>query len=207
MESNNLKYRMYGLVPYNLSSIQQGIQYLHGVIEYIDRYLYTENPNQKSLLKWMRKDKTSIILNGGTTNSTRELGTGVSQGTLNGYCDLLQEMKVDIAWFTEPDLGDQLTSVVFLADERVWDKEKYPDFKEWFESAVSLRTLEEPEFLELNINVDNADYFLDLEHSKASPEDIYKYGVVNCFYIDWVKLLGGHKNIWLRDFLSKLNLA
>jgi hypothetical protein len=29
-----LEYRMYGLVPYNLSPIQQGIQFGHGVIEY-----------------------------------------------------------------------------------------------------------------------------------------------------------------------------
>jgi hypothetical protein len=32
------------------------------------------------------------------------------------------------ASFNEPDLGDQLTAFVFLVDERVWDKEKYPDF-------------------------------------------------------------------------------
>ena len=29
-----LKYRMYGLVPYNISPIQQGIQFGHGVVEY-----------------------------------------------------------------------------------------------------------------------------------------------------------------------------
>lgn len=30
-----LKYRMYGLVPYNISPIQQGIQFGHGVVEYM----------------------------------------------------------------------------------------------------------------------------------------------------------------------------
>lgn len=28
-------YRMYGLVPYNISPIQQGIQYGHAVVEYL----------------------------------------------------------------------------------------------------------------------------------------------------------------------------
>ena len=30
-----LEYRMYGLVPYNLSPIQQGIQFGHAVVEYM----------------------------------------------------------------------------------------------------------------------------------------------------------------------------
>lgn len=30
MEQNKLEKRMYGLVPYNLSPIQQGIQFGHG---------------------------------------------------------------------------------------------------------------------------------------------------------------------------------
>jgi hypothetical protein len=34
---------------------------------------------------------------------------------------------VRIETFNEPDLGDQLTAVVFLVEERVWDKKKYPD--------------------------------------------------------------------------------
>ena len=32
--SDNLELRMYGLVPYNISPIQQGIQFGHAVIEY-----------------------------------------------------------------------------------------------------------------------------------------------------------------------------
>ena len=28
--------------------------------------------------------------------------------------------------FSEPDLGDQLTGVTFLLDERIWDEKKYP---------------------------------------------------------------------------------
>ena len=31
--------------------------------------------------------------------------------------------------FNETDLGDQLTSVVFIVDERVFNKDKYPNFR------------------------------------------------------------------------------
>ena len=42
-------------------------------------------------------------------------------------------MYIETATFHEPDLGDQLTAIVFLVDERVWDKEKYPEFNKFLE--------------------------------------------------------------------------
>lgn len=124
-----LEYRMYGLVPYNLSPIQQGIQYGHAVVEYmlnfpVDLKIYGDTK------KWATEDKTFIILNGGTTNKNRELGSGIPFGSLNKHSEELINNGIKTAFFTEPDLGDQLTAVVFLVDERVWDKEKYPDFEE-----------------------------------------------------------------------------
>ena len=118
-----VKYRMYGLVPYNISPIQQGIQFGHAVVEYGLEY---GHKSDDPYLQWARNDKTFIILNGGTTNYYKT----ESYGTLNQAHDSLFEMKVQNATFHEPDLGDQLTAVVFLVDERVWDKEKYPDFNQ-----------------------------------------------------------------------------
>lgn len=111
---------MYGLVPFSISPIQQAIQFGHGVVEYMrHHYSYCE---ETPCNKWADEDKTFIILNGGTTNNKPE-----SLGTLNKHCTTLQENGVVFSTFQEPDLGDQLTSVNFLVDERVWDKEKYPD--------------------------------------------------------------------------------
>lgn len=112
----NLEYRMYGLVPYNLSPIQQGIQFGHAVVEYglIGGAEY-EN--------WARNHKTFIILNGGTTNNNPD-----KFGSLNKHLETLKNLGVKVATFTEPDLGDQLTAIVFLVDERVYNSEKYPDF-------------------------------------------------------------------------------
>lgn len=122
MEAKELEYRMYGLVPYNISPIQQGIQFGHAVVEYAEKYF-------KSIQyrKWAEKDKTFIILNGGTTNSSRDFN-GISQGSLNQHADFLSDNDITFAHFREPDLQDALTAVVFLVDERVWDKKKYPDY-------------------------------------------------------------------------------
>ena len=120
---NNLKYRMYGLVPGNISPIQQGIQFGHGVVEYMLKYpIHLAHTDTE---QWAEEDKTFIILNGGTTNTN-------GSGTLNQHRQTLLDNNIEISTFYEPDLGDQLTSVNFLVDERVWDKVKYPDLKETF---------------------------------------------------------------------------
>jgi len=72
-------YRMYGLVPYNISPIQQGIQFGHAVVEY-----GISHSNSKEYYQWSRMDKTFIILNGGTTNTSIH-----NYGSLNSYDDLL----------------------------------------------------------------------------------------------------------------------
>jgi hypothetical protein len=117
----NRTYRMYGLVPYNLSPIQQGIQFGHAVVEYAK-----SNFSKGDYQMWAKFDKTFIILNGGTTNLRWFDGKQV--GTLNQYRNELRDKEVLYAEFHEPDLGDQLTAVVFLVDDRVFDFEKWPPY-------------------------------------------------------------------------------
>lgn len=125
---------MYGLVPYNISPIQQGIQFGHAVVEYsrmIDELVvraagsYDEQVIAK-YKDWADNWKTFIILNGGTTNSRFRLEDGLPFGTLNQHTLTLSGMGIDLATFKEPDLGDQLTAVVFIVDERVFNEKKYP---------------------------------------------------------------------------------
>jgi hypothetical protein len=115
---NNREFRMYGLVPYNISPIQQGIQFGHAVVEY--GLEFSETPEYQT---WARRDKTFIILNGGTTNNTAFI-----KGTLNNHYFTLTDRCIRVGEFHEPDLGDQLTAVVFLVDDRVYDKVAWPDY-------------------------------------------------------------------------------
>ncbi len=112
---------MYGLVPYNLSPIQQGIQFGHAVVEYAQ-----SNFSKGDYQMWAKHDKTFIILNGGTTNSRRFDSKYI--GTLNQCKEDLAKAGVSYAEFHEPDLGDQLTAFVFLVDDRVFDRITWPDY-------------------------------------------------------------------------------
>lgn len=171
-DKDSLEYRMYGLTPYNISPIQQGIQFGHAVVEYLNDY-----HNTPECKKWRLKDKTFIILNGGTTNIgiyDSESDSYKYQGTLNKHLETLESLSwalgSGIATFHEPDLGDQLTAVVFLVDERVWDKEKYPDFK-W-----------KPRHFNHTDEYDEA-------------------------YEEWVESVGGKGIVAVREFLKQFRLA
>jgi hypothetical protein len=122
-----LELRMYGLVPYNISPIQQGIQFGHAVVEYSRNCEGIKNM-QALYNEWADNWKTFIILNGGTTNTKTSLEDGIPFGSLNKHMLTLGlDIKIPFATFYEPDLGDQLTAIVFIVDERVFNKTKYPD--------------------------------------------------------------------------------
>lgn len=109
---------MYGMTIYQLSGIQAGIQFAHAIVEYANVNFY-----DIEYINWAKIDKTVVLLNGGTTNNSIS-----DQGSINMHLQYLKNLNVKVAEFYEPDLGNQLTAIAFLADERVWDRKKYPDF-------------------------------------------------------------------------------
>ena len=153
-----LGYRMYGLVPYNISPIQQGIQFGHAVVEYGLKHGKSNVINDKvdTYTQWAKNDKTFIILNGGTTNNSPIYD---KSGTLNKAKDELAQMGIQTATFYEPDLGDQLTAVVFLVDERVWDKENYSTY-DFIRDEVSEMVYYETLFSEEHLQILEMRHFL-----------------------------------------------
>ena len=116
-----MEYRMYHLVMYNISPIQQGIQAYHAGMEYARIAFDNDNFQQ-----WMKFDKTVIILNGGTSNQSQ---IEIHRGTIQKYSDELTNLDVLHSEFYEPDLNDTLSAIAFLVPEQVWNYEKYPDFE------------------------------------------------------------------------------
>jgi len=193
--NRNLELRMYGLVPYNISPIQQGIQFGHAVVEYGQMVKLPQAMNKMSIDapfiydSWASNWKTFIILNGGTTNHRND-DEGLPFGTLNQHVLKLDEMNIDFATFNEPDLGDQLTAVVFIVDERVFNKKKYPDFEDWvIENYGDL------------ITGDGSAYQVARRIKESKSKEDQKV------YLSWVKIVGGEKNVFLRDFLKNFKLA
>jgi hypothetical protein len=169
-----LELRMYGLVPYNMSPIQQGIQFGHAVVDY-GQTVKGLPPYQKIYNEWADDWKTFIILNGGTTNNKPN-----RLGTLNKHLQTLRDNSIVCQDFYEPDLGDQLTAVVFIVDERVFNKELYPDFTAQKYPYNYAPSVEEQVALVMGNQID---------------------------YKEWVESIGGEKNVFLREFLKQFRLA
>jgi hypothetical protein len=169
-----LELRMYGLVPYNMSPIQQGIQFGHAVVDY-GQTVKGIPPHQKIYNEWADEWKTFIILNGGTTNNNPN-----KLGTLNKHLQTLRDNSIVCQDFYEPDLGDQLTAVVFIVDERVFNKELYPDFIPQKYPYSYTPSVEEQLSLDMGNEID---------------------------YKKWVENIGGEKNVFLREFLKQFRLA
>jgi hypothetical protein len=189
--SNKLELRMYGLVPYNISPIQQAIQFGHAVVEYGQKVkgngfeLASVTYND-----WANNWKTFIILNGGTTNHKTSLEDGLPFGSLNNHLLTLMDNGIEFASFNEPDLGDQLTSVVFIVDERVFNRKKYPDFEDWIIDNYG------------GLITGDGNAYQIAKRIKDSTSKVDQK-----VYQEWIKLIGGEKNFFLRDFLKNFRLA
>jgi hypothetical protein len=197
-----LELRMMGLVPYQLMGIQQGIQYGHATDEFALKVIKSlmgrsnEIPTKdiETYVDWLENWKTYIVLNGGTTNNRIENGLYV--GSLNNHKETLDKNGIFNVSFNEPDLGDQLTGVVFIVDERVFLKDEnkkyvYLDFEDW--------VFENPNHYISTLKRSDKWVIKSLrENTKKTDPD---------YYNKWVEYMGGEKNVFLRDFLKDFRLA
>ena len=195
--------RMYGLVPYNISPIQQGIQFGHAVVEYgqmvkkLGEHFVSFN---KQYDDWADNWKTFIILNGGTSNHSvnRYQPEEEFVGSMESNLLSLKEMGIPVAEFYEPDLNDMLSSVVFIVDEQVFNKKDYPDFEDWVIDNYGDLLRPDPNNYE---TFGKGIYQLaSMIKYSDSPGD-------KKIYQKWVDLVGGEKNVFLRNFLKPLKLA
>lgn len=190
---NGLELRMYGLVPYNISEIQKGIQFGHGVVELCQK-LRSHDEWSCELSKydnWANNYKTFIILNGGTSNHSKNKYSSLEfKGTMEQNLECLKEIGVVTGEFYEPDLNDMLSAIVFIVDERVFNKKDFPDFSE---------------FLRRNyISLIDSDYTPEEAAEKIKTSTNKQDQRV---YKQWLSLIGGEKNEKLRDFLKNFKLA
>ena len=129
--NKELEKRMYMLVPYNISPIQQAIQAGHAALEYAHEFAH-----DAEYVDFIENWKTWIILNGGTTNKNWD-ENNVKIGTLDQCLEELRDkININYSTFSEPDLNDALTAICLVADERVFNREDYPNFEDWLGSRA-----------------------------------------------------------------------
>lgn len=157
---------MYVLVERHLSPIDKGIQACHAVADYGLILQKTKDfEEQRNYLKWVKSDKTLVLLNGGTAIELDEIYKQLKKKNIICTC------------FKEPDMNNMTTAIAILVDERVYDKEKYPDYVEWKNPS---------------------DQFMDI---------LLYAGTENKIGQDWVKFIGGENNAFLRQLLTTKQLA
>lgn len=126
-ETSEYELRGYGIMPYNIKPIQAGIQYSHAIVEYVVENYQT--PAFKLFLEWAKKFKTAVLLDGGTSNHSQNRYSDEEYvGTMEQHAQALRDNGILFSEFYEPDLNDMLAGIFLIADERVFNKRKYPDF-------------------------------------------------------------------------------
>jgi hypothetical protein len=183
MEENKvLELRMYFFVPYQLTGIQHGIQAGHSALE------YARNFGDTALFKDFADNwKTWVILNGGTTNNHFDF-EGKPLGSMNSIIDILQDSDIDCAFFQEPDLNNELTDICFICDERVFNRKDYPDFVDYL--------------INVKLMADDLMSFNFMPKKTVTIEEHFSEE-----YKEWVRFVGGLKNVVLRDIIKDKRLA
>lgn len=180
-----LEMRMYFFTLGNISNIYKGIQAGHSALRYA-RLFAADNPE---VWDFVDNHETWIILNGGTTNETRDFD-GNAEGTMNQIADQLQANDIMFSYFIEPDLNNALSALCFLLDERVFNYKDYPNFVDYI-----IETSGQNEF---------GNAFPIETRIKSDEELIAKYPSI---YKSWVREMGGVKNIFLRELIEGKKLA
>jgi len=198
-KNENLELRMYFFVPYNISDIQKGIQAGHCALEYADIYGSTD------LYKnFVKNHKTWIILNGGTTNvNLNTLGTlnkiyqDINNFNNAHYIERVYNHSIiNIASFSEPDLNNALSAICFIADERVFNYEKYPEFKNYVINNIG--------YIEFKKQTKIMKTPIGLEEKSTHTLETW----FTELYSKWIKdVMGSEKNIFLRELIKNKKLA
>jgi hypothetical protein len=186
-EQQSLKLRMYFFVPYNISPIQQAIQAGHAALKYVRRF------STDFVWNFIDFHQTWVILNGGTTNFDEDM-EGIPLGTINQIVTGLAQHDIDFSYFQEPDLNNALTAICFICDERVFNKTDYPDFIDYI--------LDVKMFPESKANMDRQNIY---ELKKKTLEELEQ--LFPEYYKQWVRFVGGVKNVFLRELLRDKRLA
>ncbi len=183
-DRNNLELRMYFLVPYQLTGIQQGIQAGHVVVEYAREFSDTD------LFKRFADNwKTFMIMNGGTTRTggSPEGDLQISCGLINDYNQAAKaSQKVTKAVFHEPDLNNALTAVCFIVEEPSFNYDDYIDLAPFAKKILPTD--------------DWKPYFNKFSYDELKIEMPF-------IYEEWEKTMGGPRNVFLRELLKGKRFA
>lgn len=182
MEQN--KWRMYCLVLKQLSSIDKGIQCAHACTEYTNLYQDTDE-----FQEFIKESKTLIMLNGGNYND------------MMGIKKILEGRNINYSIFYEEDLNNLITSICFLAEDKIWDKNNYLKYEDFYIIASSIST-------QITLSKSNLSNIENLPLYNKIYCLFKKYNLdmnkIENAYIDYI---GGENNYIIENIISNKKLA
>ena len=190
-EEKELELKMYFFVPYNISGRQMGIQAGHALGRYCLRF-GRHDPNH-IVWNFLEKWETFIVLNGGTTNDERDFEM-IPMGSMNKIADQLQENDIEFSYMIEPDLNHALSAVCFICDERVFNRKDYPDFIDYIFDVKM--------YSEARKDAPEENYVMLKMQSLEKQQELFPE-----YYKEWVRFVGGVKNVFLRELIKDKKLA
>jgi hypothetical protein len=113
---------------------------------------------------------------------------------LNQIGDQLHENDIPFSFFREPDLNDALTAVCFIIDERVFNRKDYPEFIDYIFDVKM--------YPDVRKDVPEANYVMLKMQSKEKQQELFPE-----YYKEWVRFVGGLKNVFLRELIKDKKLA
>ena len=113
-ENDMKEQRMCTIALRHLSGIQKGIQSAHAIVEFENKYGQSRLSNAYAAYsKWARRDKTLIVLEAHSDSDLNE-----------AYAEL-SALKIPVAKFREPDLGNTTTAIAFVFSPKVDDEASF----------------------------------------------------------------------------------
>ena len=110
-------------------------------------------------------------------------------GNMNQIADQLQENDIEFAFMIEPDLNHALTAVSFICDERVFKRKEYPDFIDYIFDVKM--------YQDVRKEVPEQNYVMLKMQSLEKQQELFPE-----YYKEWVRFIGGIKNVFLRDLIK-----
>ena len=181
-DMRRLRYRMYIFLVSGLSEEKNRQQLCNAVLKYSIKY-----KNDLSLELFDFYDSDFVFIDGGSSNDGH---LGNKDGDMQRLCKRLDNICAKYVKVYETSLNSVLSTICVLTDERVWDLDLYPNFKNYIIQ-----------------NVDPLDIKDEISIRMSDDETLIKK--FHVLYEQWKQTINDEqndKNMILREILENYNV-
>jgi hypothetical protein len=194
----DLTCRMYAIVADDIHPNKIAIHVALALQSYNNKMFDTEEEIARGLklshqeyythgaFKQWTKDKDLVLLKESKTTRIISESKTNNKSTLKNSLSILNKKQIETGTYYAPEFGNELTCVVFVADERAYNEKDYPDFGTFLSKHKDI----------IDTFEKNRTYESIVQEIKTNRSTVY---------LDWVRSIGGERNEFLREFIKELS--